>query len=314
MAQSGLARLLTPRVESPSVEFLLLWRHSQTSQTGNKWSSTAGFKDALTGEQISRGQAIAEISKVQRESAMKIVELVTETLNIDADQMVRGGLLGSDLAELRIQKSEKKAAWAMEMNATRAENSFLKERVGRLEEQVRLLAEQIAAVQRQRAVLVATKERRRSCTHRSCVTSAQDPDVALPAGVTVGQVSWLDSTLRYTVKMVPQDNSVATAADVMADRTTHEEPGTVLGTAHAACPKVDVKQWILLDPLMPQAPMVDPVHALKAIETDEGSVTSNQALCSDSFGPWKPIATGGNDDCCAGKPDATGGINDWLVP
>ena len=42
----------------------------------------------------------------------------------------------------------------------RAENSFLKERVGRLEEQVQLLAEKIATVQRQHAVLVATKELR----------------------------------------------------------------------------------------------------------------------------------------------------------
>lgn len=33
----------------------------------NKWSSTAGFKDTLTGEQISRAQAIAEVSKVHRE-------------------------------------------------------------------------------------------------------------------------------------------------------------------------------------------------------------------------------------------------------
>ena len=38
------------------------------------------------------------------------------------------------------------------------ENSFLKERVGRLEEQVDMLADQIAAVQRQRAVLLATKD------------------------------------------------------------------------------------------------------------------------------------------------------------
>lgn len=38
------------------------------------------------------------------------------------------------------------------------ENSFLKERVGRLEEQVEMLADKIAAVQRQRAVLLATKD------------------------------------------------------------------------------------------------------------------------------------------------------------
>ena len=40
----------------------------------------------------------------------------------------------------------------------RAENSFLKERVSKLEEQVHKLGDQIAAVQRHKAVLVATKE------------------------------------------------------------------------------------------------------------------------------------------------------------
>jgi len=239
----------------------MAWGRSGTKST-NKWSSTAGFKDSLTGAQISRAQAISEVSKVHTESAMKILDMVTDSLKIDPDNFVQmhllermdsemekskalllqhsRGLLGSDLAELRILKSEKKAildkiakknktftqeiatlrqrfrnspeenssyverilksatessslqefgrdsqaciltileqklnsvfslplgkkpepeVQAQMKPQSRAENSFLKERVGRLEEQVQLLAEKIATVQRQHAVLVATKEK-----------------------------------------------------------------------------------------------------------------------------------------------------------
>eukprot|EP00435_Cladocopium_sp_Y103_P009450 s5285_g2.t1 len=249
-----------PKPLPSTVSTTMAWGNSGT-KGANKWSSTAGFKDSLTGEQISRAQAIAEVSKVHRESAVNILEMIIETLQLDADTMVRmhllerldselersktlllehsKGLLSSDLAELRIQKSEKKAildkiarknlSFTQEItilrqrlrhfpgdNASyvdrilksasessslqefgrhsqacmltileqklnsvfslplgqklepelqamkpqsRAENSFLKERVIRLEEQVQMLADQIAAVQRQRAVLVATKEK-----------------------------------------------------------------------------------------------------------------------------------------------------------
>lgn len=248
----------TPKAVPKSVSTTMAWGRSASST--NKWSSTAGFKDSLTGVQISRAQAISEVSKVHTESAMKILDMVTDSLKIDPDNSVQmhllermgsemeksktlllqhsRGLLGSDLAELRILKSEKKAVLdkiakknktftqeiatlrqrfrnspensyverilksatessslqefgrdsqaciltilEQKLNSvfslplgkkpepevqaqmkpqSRAENSFLKERVGRLEEQVQLLAEKIATVQRQHAVLVATKEK-----------------------------------------------------------------------------------------------------------------------------------------------------------
>jgi len=250
-----------PKAVPKSVSTTMAWGRSGTKST-NKWSSTAGFKDSLTGAQISRAQAISEVSKVHTESAMKILDMVTDSLKIDPDNFVQmqlleridsemeksrtlllqhsRGLLGSDLAELRILKSEKKAildkiakknknftqeiatlrqrfrnspeenssyverilksatessslqefgrdsqaciltileqklnsvfslplgkkpepeVQAQMKPQSRAENSFLKERVGRLEEQVQLLAEKIATVQRQHAVLVATKEK-----------------------------------------------------------------------------------------------------------------------------------------------------------
>lgn len=260
-AQSPSPKAKVKQKPLPSTVFTTMaWGNSGTKGC-NKWSSTAGFKDTLTGEQISRAQAIAEVSKVHRESAVNILEMIFETLQLDADTLVRmhllerldselersktlllehsKGLLSSDLAELRIQKSEKKAILdkiarknttftreiatlrqrlrdfpegnascvdrilksasessrlqefgrhsqacmltileqklnsvfsfplgkkpETEAQATkpqsRAENSFLKERVGRLEEQVDMLADKIAAVQRQRAVLLATKEK-----------------------------------------------------------------------------------------------------------------------------------------------------------
>ncbi|CAK9002141.1 unnamed protein product [Durusdinium trenchii] len=238
----------------------MAWGNSRSKV--NKWSSTAGFKDTLTGEQISRAQAIAEVGKVQKESAMRILEMLSELLMLRPDHFVQKGhllekiefeletskamllqhskgLLGSDLAELRIQKSEKKAlfdkiakrnrsftqdiagqrqrlrhfsdehaqvvsrilkeakeasslqAFGRETQAcmlavfehklnsvfsvpldrkpsevqaaptqpTRLENSFLKERVSSLEQQVDLLTQKIATVQRQHAVLIATKEK-----------------------------------------------------------------------------------------------------------------------------------------------------------
>ncbi|CAK9001653.1 unnamed protein product [Durusdinium trenchii] len=221
-------------------------------------------------------------------SAMRILEMLSELLMLRPDHFVQKGhllekiefeletskamllqhskgLLGSDLAELRIQKSEKKAlfdkiakrnrsftqdiagqrqrlrhfsdehaqvvsrilkeakeasslqAFGRETQAcmlavfehklnsvfsvpldrkpsevqaaptqpTRLENSFLKERVSSLEQQVDLLTQKIATVQRQHAVLIATK----------------DPGVTLPAGVTAGQAA---QQLKVTEEQIEQ--------------------------------------------------------------------------------------------------------------
>ncbi|CAJ1386071.1 unnamed protein product, partial [Effrenium voratum] len=226
-----------------------------------RWSSTAGFKDSLTGQQISRSQAISELAKVQRESATRIMDSLTRTVeavecadsfsrmvllekfdrHMDASREMlmqhSKGLLGSDLAELRMKKTERKVlldkvskqnrAYTMELSQlrdqlrsidsasrsrvdrslpgfletslqdfgresqscilscveqklravfaqpleplpvkeatpikqpSRLENSFLKERVNTLQQQVKLLEEQIANCQRQHAVLLAKKE------------------------------------------------------------------------------------------------------------------------------------------------------------
>ncbi|CAE7248216.1 Cdc40 [Symbiodinium sp. CCMP2592] len=109
----------------------MAWGNSK-SQQGNKWSSTAGFKDSLTGQEVSRAQAMAEIAKLQKESAMRILNVLEGSIpSLEGDNFVRMALLekldmeldkskqmlqqrcrellGSDLAELRIQKTERKA-------------------------------------------------------------------------------------------------------------------------------------------------------------------------------------------------------------
>jgi len=109
----------------------MAWGNSK-SQQGNKWSSTAGFKDSLTGQEVSRAQAMAEIAKLQKESAMRILNVLEASIpSLEGDNFVRMALLekldmeldkskqmlqqrcrellGSDLAELRIQKTERKA-------------------------------------------------------------------------------------------------------------------------------------------------------------------------------------------------------------
>eukprot|EP00913_Durusdinium_trenchii_P034306 g32098.t1 len=246
----------------------------------NKWSSTAGFKDTLTGEQISRAQAIAEVGKVQKESAMRILEMLSELLMLRPDHFVQKGHL---LEKIEIQKSEKKAlfdkiakrnrsftqdiagqrqrlrhfsdehaqvnarilkeakeasslqAFGRETQAcmlavfehklnsvfsvpldrkpsevqaaptqpTRLENSFLKERVSSLEQQVDLLTQKIATVQRQHAVLIATKEKLEEDLEelRILAEFICDPGVTLPAGVTAGQAA---QQLKVTEEQIEQ--------------------------------------------------------------------------------------------------------------
>ena len=56
-----------------------------------------------------------------------------------------------------------------QLQIDRLENSFLKERVSSLEQQVDLLTQKIATVQRQHAVLIATKvkiDKEQSSKHR----------------------------------------------------------------------------------------------------------------------------------------------------
>ena len=51
---------------------LLELQGNSMSKSKCKWTSTAGFRDALTGEQISRAKAVAEVSKMQNESPSRV--------------------------------------------------------------------------------------------------------------------------------------------------------------------------------------------------------------------------------------------------
>mmetsp|Transcript_78902 Transcript_78902/g.189429 ORF Transcript_78902/g.189429 Transcript_78902/m.189429 type:complete len:415 (+) Transcript_78902:49-1293(+) len=128
---SSLAGAQRKHLDRAFVSTTMAWGNSK-SQQGNKWSSTAGFKDSLTGQEVSRAQAMAEIAKLQKESAMRILNVLEASIpTLEGDNFVRMALLekldmeldkskqmlqqrcrellGSDLAELRIQKTERKA-------------------------------------------------------------------------------------------------------------------------------------------------------------------------------------------------------------
>eukprot|EP00439_Symbiodinium_sp_Y106_P043391 s6822_g5.t1 len=131
-APATLAALASPAASPTSSPTASPAGGNSKSQQGNKWSSTAGFKDSLTGQEVSRAQAMAEIAKLQKESAMRVLNVLEASIpSLEGDNFVRMALLekldmeldkskqmlqqrcrellGSDLAELRIQKTERKA-------------------------------------------------------------------------------------------------------------------------------------------------------------------------------------------------------------